>query len=480
MSTITKAGASFQAQVLAWVLREDAALAQVRNDLPVSFWQNPVHGKIASLVYEYFDTYEGVPSESTINAMLDDCFMEGGADISTYVEYSSALHAVYHDLLRDESEILFLKSNLEPLIRKRLTEMALINGVALSDAHEFDKLQEAVSAAANFRLEKNDRKILWGSFDRSEYLPSAGTAPTATLFPSIDAELHGGLHPGELGLVCAPPGTGKSQFLVNLAANAMFQGKHVLFVTLEMGEKDISRRLDSCISDVPYWDMSFPEGNAEAQKRITAWRDEHGGDCDILFFPQQSISVPQLKMHIKKMYMNSKMPDILVVDYADLFCPTTEHKNSYENQGQVYGQLVALAGELQIPCWSASQINREGAKSKVKQMEHLADSYKKAMVANVIYTINQDENEATSKMLRLYSVKVRNGEKCRLHHFQTKFECSKVIPMSEEAYTAVQSSPNYGVAEPFDLSKKVGTKGSLADKMMGLLSGKTAGVKLVK
>lgn len=472
MATITKASVPFQAQVLAWVLRHDAALAQVRNELSVEFWQNATHKKIASIAYSYFDTYEGVPSENTMRALIDDMLFNEEAEVSRYVEYGEVLTFLYKELLKDDAEVSYLKANLEPLIRKRLTEIAIVGSVGLIDSGNFEKIQSDVETAANFRLEKNDRVINWSSYDRSFYLPTPGTAPIATLFTSIDEELHGGLHPGELGLVCAPPGTGKSQFLVNAAVSAMFQGKYVLFVTLEMGERDITRRMDSCISEIPYWDLENPDKNQEAKQKISEWASEHGGDCDVLFFPQQSISVPQLKMLIKKMYRNKKFPDLIVVDYADLFSSTTEYKNSYDNQGQVYGQLVALAGEFQIPCWSASQINREGAKSKVKQMEHLADSYKKAMVANVIYTINQDENEAQSKMLRLYSVKVRNGEKYRYHYFTTKFECSKLVPTTEDSYTAIKNSPDFGGGVAQDLNKTLGTKGWSSTPMINLLNQK--------
>lgn len=469
MATLHKSTITFQAQTLAWILREPSALAQVRTDLGDTYWQNPVHSKIASLVYDYFDTYEGVPSEHTLRVLVEDALLDGGTDMSVFMEYDKAIGDLYHTLLKDPAEIEFLKTNLESMIRRRLTEMALVQSVALSDSGQFDQISDTVSKAANFRLDKDDRHIKWSTLDRKTYIPTVESAPVPTMFSSIDEELHGGIRPGELGLMCGPPGTGKSQLLVNLAANAMRQGKRVLFITLEMGEESIAQRLDACIGGFEYWDLLKPDHNEMAGKELKKWHDSHKGDCDIRYFPQLSITVPQMKAMLKKWYMNEPSPQLIVVDYADLILPSVDYKSSYDNQGLVYGQLVAMAGELKIPVWSASQINREGTKSKVRQIEHLAESFKKAMVANVVYTVNQDENEQQNKMMRLYSVKVRNGEKNRFHYFKTEFNKSRLVPTTSEVYESFKKEPNYGGASQPDLSKIAGVAGWASEKMTSLL-----------
>lgn len=470
MATLSKANIPFQAQVLAWILQETSALAQLRNSIDTAFWQNPVHHNIARAVYEYYDVYEGVPSENTLRAIIDDRLSANDSDMATFLEYSETIDALCHGLLKDESEKEFLKANLESLIRKRLTDMALVNGVTMAGEGNFDGLSDLVSEATNFRLNKDDRHVKWSAFDRQQYLDSVKTAPVSTGFSSMDDELHGGLHPGELGIICGVAGTGKSQLLVNLSANAMHQGKKVLLVTLEMSEREINKRLDACISEEEYWALSSnATANAVAQAKLQAWRDEHGGDCDIRYYPNQTLTVPQLKAYLKKWYSNEPLPDVIMVDYADQFLPTTDYKNSYDNQGMVYTQLVALAGHLNIPIWTASQSNREGKKAKTIQLEHLADSWKKACVANVVYTINQDENEVKNQMLRLYSVKVRNGEKNRFHYFKTEFHKSRLVQVSEVTYEGYKQDPNYGGGQQMDMNKNVGNKGWSSNKMMGYL-----------
>lgn len=470
MATLSKANIPFQAQVLAWMLKEEGALAQLRNSIDIAFWQSPVHNRIVTVAYEYYDVYEGVPSETTMHALVEDSLLQDGAEMERLLEYSGALNDLYNVLLSDEAEKEYLRKNLEGMVRKRLTEMALVTGVALVGEGDYDQVAEKVADATNFSLSSGERHIRWSKHDRSTYLASEKTAPVSTGFASMDEEMHGGLHPGELGIICGVAGTGKSQMLVNLAANAMFQGKRVLLVTLEMHEHEISRRLDACISEEEYWALnSNPTANAVAAAKLKAWHEEHGGDCDIRYFPSQTISVPQLKLLMKKWYRAEPMPDVIIVDYADQFVPTVDYKNSYDNYGMVYTQLVSMAGELQRPVWTASQSNREGKKAKTIQLEHLADSWKKACVAHVVYTINQDENEVKGNMLRLYSVKMRNGEKNRFHYFKTEFHKSRLVQVSETTYTAYQQDPNYGGGQQMDLGKNVGNKGWASNKMMSYL-----------
>src|SRR5690606_33892 len=61
-------------------------------------------------------------------------------------------------------------------------------------------------------------------------------------WPSINAMVGGGLHPGGLFTVGARPGVGKSLFLENVATHVARTGRRVLFVSLEMSAKEITQR----------------------------------------------------------------------------------------------------------------------------------------------------------------------------------------------------------------------------------------------
>lgn len=82
--------------------------------------------------------------------------------------------------------------------------------------------------------------------------------------PGLDELIGGGLSPGELGVVIAPPGGGKSMALVKFASTALLEGKKVVYYTLELSEEVVGQRFDACINDIRLknvWD--YPEHISE-------------------------------------------------------------------------------------------------------------------------------------------------------------------------------------------------------------------------
>ena len=72
-----------------------------------------------------------------------------------------------------------------------------------------------------------------------------------TFLPSINTSLEGGLGAKELAMVVAPPGVGKSLFLVNQGVHSMMEGRKVLYVSMEMSEDKIAQRFDSIMTLIP-------------------------------------------------------------------------------------------------------------------------------------------------------------------------------------------------------------------------------------
>jgi hypothetical protein len=82
-------------------------------------------------------------------------------------------------------------------------------------------------------------------FDSSAVVGDAGRLqPLPTPWPTLNAQIEGGLYPKELGMVMATPKVGKTTVLLNLAAEALDQGWYLLYVTAaDQGYSDISRRM---------------------------------------------------------------------------------------------------------------------------------------------------------------------------------------------------------------------------------------------
>ena len=93
-----------------------------------------------------------------------------------------------------------------------------------------------------------------------------------TLLPSLNKSLEGGLGEKELAMVIAPPGVGKSLWLVNQAVQSMMEGRKVLYVSLEMSEDKIAQRFDSITTLIPQAHLKDPSAQLKVEERLSIFQ----------------------------------------------------------------------------------------------------------------------------------------------------------------------------------------------------------------
>jgi replicative DNA helicase len=101
----------------------------------------------------------------------------------------------------------------------------------------------------------------------------------------------------------------------------------------------------------------------------------------------------------------------MVVDYADILRPQEREKNSnsYSEAGGIYEELRQVAGELQIPVWTASQTNRTGLSEEVVQAHNISDSYRKIMTADFVISVTRNVDDKANNTARCHVIKNRFG-----------------------------------------------------------------------
>jgi len=166
--------------------------------------------------------------------------------------------------------------------------------------------------------------------------------------------MDGGLSGGELGVITACAGSGKSWLLAKLGAEAMKQGKNVLHYTLELNENYVGLRYDACFTGIDFQNI---RSNVDAVKKKIA---QVPGKLIIKYFPIKTVSAHSLKLHAERIQTLGTKIDVIIVDYADILRPSQSDRNSnsYSEAGGIYEELRGVAGEMQIPIWTASQSNR--------------------------------------------------------------------------------------------------------------------------
>jgi replicative DNA helicase len=214
----------------------------------------------------------------------------------------------------------------------------------------------------------------------------------------------GGVSGGELCVLCAATSVGKSHALVDIGAGAIQRGYNVVHYTFELSEVDVGNRYDANISGIA------PEHLRTHRNEVEEAIDEKvNGHLIIKSYPTKSASVLTIKNHLHKLAMRDIRPDLLVVDYGDLMKSLKSYEHKRFEEERIYEDLRGLAGEFNIPIWTATQTNREALDADVVTLKHIAECFAKAMVSDLFITMNRKKDGQNSTIGNFFVAKSRLG-----------------------------------------------------------------------
>lgn len=288
-------------------------------------------------------------------------------------------------------------------------------GVVEGITKAFEKSQK-VSGREKFMLRRDLGKRI-ARYSDPEYEAKKGGIPTG--IKDMDALLDaGGVSKGELLVVCGTPGRGKSVFLANCALVAMLSRKNVLYYTLEVAEVIVTKRMDACLTGIPWTELG--KHHREVERR---WGKIHGlpglGDLVLYDLPPRFLTPNMIRQDLRQLASEGFATDVLVVDYADIMSSDKHIDERRLEHGDVYEQLRGIAKEFQVDTLTASQANRASLNKKDVDMDAMAEDFSKAMTADYVIGLSQTraESEEVSMdgrgtgAMRLFLAKNRNGKK---------------------------------------------------------------------
>ena len=223
----------------------------------------------------------------------------------------------------------------------------------------------------------------------------------------LDKYIGGGLAGGEMAIVLAPPGGGKSMALVKIGSTAILDGKKVVYYTLELSEKVVGQRFDACLNDIRIKDV-WEFSDVVREKAIEL--DSLGGQLVIKEFATGNATVNTLMAHLRALEANENfIPDVILIDYADIMKPLVNFSEKRHSLTGIYEGIRGIAVELGVPIWTASQTNRAGMNKDKFGLDVIGEALGKAATADLILGVGRPDeikiaNEATFGVL-----KNRNG-----------------------------------------------------------------------
>ena len=239
--------------------------------------------------------------------------------------------------------------------------------------------------------------------------------------------LNGGLGRGEMGVVTANTGVGKSHFLVHVGCEALKLGKNVLHYTFELTETSVGIRYDSNLCSIPSSDVRERKENV-----LNFYKNEDSlGRLIIKEYPTGAATINTIRNHLEKLELKSFVPSLIIIDYADIMRSTQRYDTMRHELKFIYEEIRNLAMDMNIPIWTASQANRDSANSDIVGLENMSEAYGKAMVADVVLSISRKAVEKSSGLGRLFIAKNRAGRDGILYPIKIDTSMSKICILEE-------------------------------------------------
>ena len=395
IDTLQRYGQSFQSKVVSALLTDGKFLDTIGEITTPKFFENDANKWIISEILEYHEVYRKPPTLDVFKSQLSK--VDNEVLKKTVVEQLRHVFTqvgnVDLDYIKNEFTNFCINQNLKGVI---------LQSVDLLKAGSYDRIKDLVDRAMKVGQENNLGMDYIEDYDERVQDLKRTTVPTK--WQPINDLMDGGLGPGELGVVVAPSGVGKTWILTAIGAEAVRQGLSVVHYTMELSEHYVGARYDTVFTGTPSAELK--DKKDEVKAKITNLK----GKLLIKYFPPKGVTVKKLQQHIEKMVTLDNKPDVIIVDYADLLLSHSNKSDStYAEQGGVYIDLRGMSGELEIPVWTASQTNRSAIDSEVIEADKIADSYAKVMNADFIMSWSRKSKDKLNDTARAHIMKNRFG-----------------------------------------------------------------------
>lgn len=395
-------GKTFQEKIFQCFLNDRDWAAQMVEIMNPTFFDVNYLQYLSERFFAYYTKYKCFPTMGLLITIIkDDLSQKDDAILrDQIVTYLHRIKTNPH-----LTDLDYVKDKTLDFCRKQAFKDALEESVELIQTEKFESVLTIMRKAVSVGLPSSTGHDFFEDAEARFVKINRQACPTG--LAKLDAKeiLRGGLGRGEIGVVTANTGVGKSHWLVAMGANAMRNGKNVLHYTFELTEHAVGLRYDANLCDIPA---------NEVQDRKSEVLEKYAGmelgRLIIKEYPTGSASSITVRNHVEKLMLKGFTPSVIIIDYADIMRSTKSYDSLRHELKLIYEELRNLAMDLNVPIWTASQANRDSAKSDIVGLENMSEAYGKAMVADVVVSLSRKPTEKATGSGRLFVAKNRAGK----------------------------------------------------------------------
>ena len=239
-----------------------------------------------------------------------------------------------------------------------------------------------------------------------------------------------------LNVVMAGVGVGKSLTLCHFTAAYLNQGKNVLYISLELAQEEVAKRIDANLLNITFDDLMVLPKDLY-QKRIDNLKQKTSGKLIVKEYPTSTASTTHLKSLLNELNLKKNfIPDVIMIDYLNI-CASARIKpgvaNSYTYIKAIAEELRGLAVEFNVPVWSATQLTRSGYGSSDPDMTDTSESFGLPATADLFFALVVNEQMEQLKQVQVKQLKNRYNDPSQNKKFIIGIDKSKMKLYDVEA-----------------------------------------------
>ena len=361
--------------VLGGMLLSKDAIADVVEVLRPGDFYRPAHQLVYDCVLDLYG--RGEPADPvTVSAELErrgELLRVGGAPYlhTLIATVPTAANAGYY------AEIVAEKAVLRRLVEAgtRIVQWGYHGAEGAEVDEVVDRAQTAIYEVTERRMSEDYvplEELLQPTMDEIDAIASRGGASLGvpTGFADLDAVTNG-LHPGQMVIVAARPGIGKSTVGLDLARSCSVRhGLTSVIFSLEMSRSEIVMRLLSAEARIRLSDMRSGRMSDDDWTRL-ARRMGEISEAPLFIDDSPNMTMMEIRAKARRLRQRHDLR-LVVVDYLQLMTSGKKVESRQQEVSEFSRSLKLLAKELEVPVVAISQLNR-GPEQRTDKRPMLAD-----------------------------------------------------------------------------------------------------------
>ena len=395
-------GNTFQLQLLNQIIVDKDFSHSIIDVIENSYFENKYFKIIIQMVREYYVKYDHTPSFETLEQITK-------SELQQEIASKIVLDTIKKIKDAPIDGVGFVQEKALKFCKQQELQKVMGKAQKIIDGGEFenyDTLEELVKSA--LQVGAKDTSMLDVFSNLEQVLEDDYRHPVPMGIPGIDRLLKGGLAKGEIGVILAPTGVGKSTILTKMANHAFNLGFNVLQIFFEDNPKVIQRKHFTLWTKIHPDDLS--EKREEVVSKVREIEESMPNKLIMKKLPSDTMTMLQIKNQIRKMVSDGIKVDMIVLDYIDCVVPDKNLGDEWKSEGSVMRAFEAMCHEMNLVGWTATQGNRSSISSEVVTTDQMGGSIKKAQVGHVIISVAKTLQQKEMKLATIAITKSRIGD----------------------------------------------------------------------